>query len=485
MEPDTGTRVVQTHVSRLFFVDDRVVKVKLAVHNDFLDLSTVTARAQACQREVELNRRLSPDVYLGVIDVSLDGRTVEHGVLMRRLPEDRRLSRLLDTPEAPELLREVVQSVVELHRRAERGPEVDEAATPSAMQELWRIGVEQLRAHVGTVLDEASVARVELLAREYLDGRRPLVDHRIARGCACDGHGDLQADDIFCLEDGPRILDCLEFDDHLRHGDVLSDIAFLAMDLDRRGHPALARQVLDDHRRWYRDDWPQSLADHHMAYRAHVRAKVACLRHSASGDPADAAEAQQLQSRCVAHLESGRVLLVLVGGGPGSGKTTLARALAREIGGTVVSSDEVRDQLVPRSERPDPVDGGRYAPELVDRVYESMLERAEHLLGMGEHVVLDASWTSARRRGAAGRLAARAGATEVALRCQCPSEVAHERIRRRAESGGDASEATVEVARHLTHSADAWAAATAVPTGSTLEHSLAAALDALAVARAG
>jgi aminoglycoside phosphotransferase family enzyme/predicted kinase len=483
VDHDAGTRVVQTHVSRLFFVEDRVVKVKLPVRNEFLDLSTVAARAQACRREVELNRRLSPDVYLGVIDISLDGRTVEHGVLMRRLPEARRLSALLGTPEAPELLREVVQLVVGLHQRAERGPEIDEAASPASMSELWRTGVEQLRDHATTILDETSIARVELLAHEYLDGRRALVEHRIACGCACDGHGDLQADDIFCLDDGPRILDCLEFDDHLRHGDVLSDIAFLAMDLDRRGHPALARQVLEDHRRWYHDDWPGSLAAHHMAYRAHVRAKVACLRHSASGDPADAAEAQQLQRRCVEHLEAGRVLLVLVGGGPGSGKTTLARALGRELGATVLSSDELRDELLPRSVGSDAVDGGRYAPELVDRIYDAMLERAEHLAGMGEHVVLDASWTSARRRDAAGRLAERSGAVEVPLRCDCPDGVAEERVRRRAALGEDASEATVEVARHLATSADAWPEATIVPTEGTPERSLLAALDAVEAAR--
>ena len=140
-------------------------------------------------------------------------------------------------------------------------------------------------------------------------------------GRARDGHGDLLADDIFLLDDGPRVLDCLEFDDALRLDDVLADVAFLAMDLERLGRPDLAERFLAAYRAASGDTWPSSLAHHHIAYRAQVRAKVSAIR-AEQGVPDSADKAQALLRLALAHLEAGRVRLVLVGGLPGTGKST-------------------------------------------------------------------------------------------------------------------------------------------------------------------
>ena len=447
--PDT--RVVETHISRLFLVEDRVVKVKLPVVTDFADFSTLGARRAACAREVELNRRLAPDVYLGVLDMELDGRPVEHAVLMVRLPEDRRLSARLEGSRIQQELTAVAEAVAGLHAVARRGPDIDRVATPAALTELWHAGIAQLRPFAGTILDAGGIERCEQLARQYLDGRSPLLTARIRDGSICDGHGDLQAEDIFCMDDGPRILDCLEFDDELRYGDVLADVAFLAMDLGRLGHPELGEQFLAAYRHLTDGRWPDSLAQHYMAYRAHVRAKVACLR-SARGDPAAADAARALQSAAIAHLEVARVRLVLVGGLPGTGKTALSRSLAERLGALRVSSDEVRDEVVPR----DSEGRDRYGAGAIDAVYDEVLHHAGNALGMGEHVVLDASWLHERHRCAARDLAQRTGALLVELRCDCPAEVAEARIARRAQQGTDASEATVEVRRTLAADLDPW-----------------------------
>lgn len=148
---------------------------------------------------------------------------------------------------------------------------------------------------------------------------------RIRAGRVVDGHGDLLADDIFCLDDGVRILDCLEFDDRLRWLDGLDDACFLAMDLERLGLPDLARRFTSWYAEYSGDPAPESLRHHYVAYRAFVRAKVACLRARA-GDGQAAAEAWQLAGMTLGHLRAGAVSLVLVGGLPGTGKTTLAGA---------------------------------------------------------------------------------------------------------------------------------------------------------------
>lgn len=124
----------------------------------------------------------------------------------------------------------------------------------------WIENSSGLLPFAGAIFDPEDVAAVDSMARSYLSGRRPLFDQRVAGGRACDGHGDLLAEDIFLLDDGPWVLDCLEFDDRLRYGDVLADVAFLAMDLERLDRPDLGDRFLVDYAHFAGDSWPDSLA---------------------------------------------------------------------------------------------------------------------------------------------------------------------------------------------------------------------------------
>ncbi len=455
--------VAETHISTLFFVDDLVFKRKKPVLTGFVDFRDRAARRAACEREVELNRRLAPDVYLGVADVSMDGEVLDHAVVMRRLPTSRRLTVLLDGPSVHQHLAAIADLLADFHQRADRGPAISETGTVEFVGELWRSGVEQIERFVPDVLDAEEVAWMRGAALEYLAGRRPLFDERIRAGRIVDGHGDLQCEDVFCMDDGPRILDCLEFDDHLRWGDVANEVAFLAMDLDRLGHPELVPELVQRYRERTGDSWPASLLHHYVAYRAHIRSKVTCLRHE-QGDPGAAEVARSLHRLALDHLRRGRITLTLVGGTPGCGKSTLARGLAERTGAVVLSSDVVRDEVVPRGDGPSEVGGGRYRPELVGAVYDELVQRAEELLGRGERVVLDASWSDVDQRAAARAMAARAAAPVVELRCTCPDDVAAHRIEARRRRGTDPSEATVEVASALAARFDPWREASEIAT---------------------
>ena len=173
--------------------------------------------------------------------------------------------------------------------------------------------------------------RVEALTLEFLDGRADLFAARVDAGRIVDGHGDLMADDIYCLSDGPRILDCIEFDDRLRWLDQLDDAAFLAMDLEYLGATDLARAFLDWYAEFAADPAPVTLRHHFVAYRAFVRAKVACLRYL-QGEDSARDEAQRHATLALAHLRAGGSRLVVVGGLPGTGKSTLSGALADALG---------------------------------------------------------------------------------------------------------------------------------------------------------
>ena len=461
-----ATRVVETHVSNVFFVGDRVFKLKKPVQTGFLDFTSREAREAACRREVALNRRLSPDVYLGVATVLDDeGNVADHLVVMRRMPDEMRLSRLVAAGvNVDGDLRDLARLIAAFHAGARRGSEIDEAATGDAVLKTWEAGFRELDPFVGSVLLADEFDRVRTLARTYIEGRGPLFERRIARGWARDGHGDLLADDIFCLPDGPRVLDCIEFDDHLRFADVLADCAFLVMDLERLGHPELGDAVL----RWYGEfsgeRHPRTLADHYIAARAHVRAKVACLRHE-QGDAGSAAVARQLHRMTSDHLEQAQVRVALVGGLPGTGKSTLAAGLAQDGEWMVLRSDEIRKELaglpVDRP-APAPFGEGLYSTERTEQTYAEMLVRARTLVMLGEPVVLDASWMSRRHRVLARAMARSVHAPLVELECVAPVELAAKRTLERAARGSDPSDANPAIVRALQAHREAWPEATPV-----------------------
>ena len=472
--------VRETHISTVFFVGDRVYKLKKPVTLDFIDLSTAAARARICRREVELNRRLAPDVYLGVAEViGTDGAPCDSMVVMRRMPDERRLSTLVrQQGGADDCLREVARVIAAFHAKAETSPLIAQAGAIEMVRARWESNFATMEPFVGKVLDADVSARVATLARRYLDGRARLFATRIEEGKVRDGHGDLLADDIFCLDDGPRILDCIEFDDQLRYGDVLADVAFLAMDLERVGAPEAGVRFLNWYREFSGETYPASLADHYLAYRAHVRAKVACLR-VAQGDDMAGAEAAQLLELAHDHLRRGRVVLALVGGLPGTGKSTLAVDLADRLGWSVLRSDEIRKDLAGMSHtdrRDDDFGAGLYDERSTTVTYEALLDRARTLLELGEPVLLDASWSSNQWREAARAIAADTVADLVELRCDAPMEIARQRLVARAGSDADASDATTAIAARMAGAADDWPTAVTIDTSRSREESANAAL---------
>ena len=454
------TSVIETHTAVVFFVGDRAYKVKKPVSFGFVDFTSRESRQAACHREVELNRRLAPDVYLGVSDVTApDGELCEHLVVMRRLPATRRLATLVDLGSpVDDHLQRLARLLAAFHARADRSTEIDHEASAAAMLARWEANAAEMSHLVDSLFDPEITSRVHHLARRYLGGRHALFAARIAASRACDGHGDLLADDIFCLDEGPEVLDCLEFDDRLRYGDNLGDVASLAMDLERLGHGDLAATFLSHYRRFAADSWPTSLEHHHIAYRAHVRALVAGLRTD-QGDPNAAPMARQLLTLATDHLEAGRVRLVVVGGLPGTGKSTVADRIAQALNAVVLRSDELRKQLAgldPGVRTVAPWGEGLYRPETTKATYTELLRRARTCLSHGESVVLDATFSQPEWRAAARALADQTVADLDELHCTAPIALIESRIAQREARGDDASDATASIARDFAQREVPW-----------------------------
>jgi uncharacterized protein len=463
--PGQGAEIVETHVSKIALDGGLVHKRRKPVHFAFVDLSTPERREQMCHREVELNRRFCADVYLGVENVVDDaGRVVDHAVLMRRMPADRRLAALVvEGRDVSACLRAVAHSLAACHAGAVTNEQVSAVATPEALHELWQGNLDEIAPFVPDPLDPSVVAEVGRLAHRYLDGRAALLSDRITAGRIVDGHGDLLADDIYCLPDGPRILDGLEFDDRLRWGDVLYDVGFLAMDLERLGRSDLAAAFLDWYREFSAETHPRSLEHHYVAYRALVRAKISCLK----GHPQDRVDGRHYLAQCRRHLDAAKIQLVVVGGLPGVGKTTVAAALGERLGWPVLRSDEIRKQLAgldPLSPAPAPYGEGLYAPAMSESTYAALFAQVGSLLRRGESVVVDASFSHVGSRAAAAVLAEECSADLTELCCALPRDEAIRRLQRRAESGGDASDATPSVAAAMATTFEPWPGAITVST---------------------
>jgi aminoglycoside phosphotransferase family enzyme/predicted kinase len=465
--PAAPVEVRQTHISVVFLAGDRAYKVKKPVDPGFLDFRTLERRHHFCAEEVRLNRRLAPTVYRGVVPVVRagegvrvggPGEVVEWAVEMERLPEYAQLGRWLERGEADAaLLARLARRLADFHAAAGGGPAVTAAASFDAVAGNARDNFTQAAPSVGLTLSLAVRDRLRTLTNEALDRLRPLIEARAARGVPRDTHGDLRLDHVYVFPDRPPpgdlvVIDCIEFSERFRHADPVADIAFLVMDLLFAGRADLAGAFADAYCQAAGDGEGRALLPFYTAYRAAVRGKVDGLKLAEEEVPAGERQAALTRGRARWLLALGqlerpgrRPCLVLAGGLPGAGKSTLARGLAGQAGFCVVRSDAVRKELAGADAAgPAPFESGIYTPEWTERTYAECLRRAEELLFEGRRVVVDASFRSDARRRDFLAAARRWGVPFACFLCRADPETVRRRLRERR---GDLSDADEDVYR--------------------------------------
>lgn len=449
--PDT-VELLQTHISWVFLAGKRVYKIKKPVDFAFLDYSTLPLRKRACEAEVILNRRLSRDVYLEtaaiyqqgeLFSLSPAGRTVEYAVVMRRLPKGSFLSTLLAQGHATMAqIRLVARRIATFHSGA--APAMRKLQTISVLQQNLKENFQQTLPYLGRTVREKDYLVVWDYNRTFLEQRRSLLEKRISDGRIRDGHGDLHTEHI-CLDRGVQIYDCIEFNPRIRQGDVAADVAFLYMDLLYHGHPVLARAFMEEYLKKTGDWELRLLVPFYACYRAVVREKVESFRITDPSVPrrektAAAKRAGRYFSLARSLAEGdARPRLIIVGGLPGTGKSTIAGTLAARLGASYLNSDVVRKELAGLEQGKSgsaPFRGGIYTATMTELTYDELLTQAAISLRAGRSMVLDATFSRQKWRRQASALARRLKAVMVTVECHCPARVVQARMEERQKRGG-------------------------------------------------
>jgi aminoglycoside phosphotransferase family enzyme/predicted kinase len=455
----------QTHISWVFLVGDLVYKVKKPLHLAFLDYSTLERRRHFCHEEVRLNRRLAPDVYLGVVPILRRGSAFEVGVLggeptagevvedyavvMRRLPEERMLDRLLRRQGAGAM---PVDAIAERLAGFHRGCPVGAAArwgSVEAIRELVLANLHETDPFVGDTLRRVDRELVEGAEARFIVTHRGLLVRRVERGFVREVHGDLRPEHICLTDDRIVVFDCVEFSERFRTCDVASEIAFLTMELDFLGFPELSEDLVRAYAAHSADDEIKSLLPFYGAYRAYVRGKVESLKSREREVPAPEREAARESADRYFRLASRYArgprpaALVAVLGLSGTGKSTVARVASELTGFPVYSSDVVRKEIGRREGVTEPE--RLYAAELSRRTYQALRERAERRIAAGGGVIVDATFQDEVERLALAELAARRAVPLLLVECRAEEATVRRRLDERSARGDSVSDATWEV----------------------------------------
>ncbi|MGV8804697.1 MAG: bifunctional aminoglycoside phosphotransferase/ATP-binding protein [Polaromonas sp.] len=475
LQADTGQPValVETHISWVLLAGCLAYKLKKPVRLPFLDFSTLALRRHFCHEEVRLNRRLAPALYLGVLPVhgtaqaprlgtlydsdsdtdagSDAGKPVDFLVCMQRFAPQALLSEQLAAGRLqPRHLDGLALRLADFHRAAP--PLESSIASPAGPADVARHEAQPVRAVLSQLQAACNRAPLSDL-RGWVEAQLPALQEvfsaRRQAGAVREGHGDLHLANAVLIGDEAMAFDCIEFDPALRWIDVMSDVAFLTMDLKAHGRPDLAFRFLDGYLQRSGDYGGLRVLRFYEVYRALVRSLVACVRaQDAAASLPDAAAPDYLAcAQQLAGAAAGKGRLLITHGLSGSGKSTLAGQLLEAAGAIRLRSDVERKRLFGLDALQRSTDHALaiYTPQANRRTFERLKDCARTALQAGYPVIVDAAFLRRAERRAFEALAAGLGVPFSLLHCRASPAQLRQRVAARSASGMDASEADLRV----------------------------------------
>lgn len=447
--------LMQTHASYVFLTGKYVYKVKKNVDFGFLDYSTLAKRKHCIETELRLNRQVAPELYLEVLPIGdCNGRLslnnseniVEYALKMRQFPQENLFSNLLDAGKlTSDRLRELGKIVAQFHQNAETNDYISSFGRVEQIAAAFEENYRQSQKHIGVVQTKKQFDRTKAYTDTFFSERQDLFQDRITRRKIKECHGDLHLKNICLWNEKILLFDRIEFNEAFRFVDTMYDVAFTVMDLEAKSQPALANAFLNSYLE-YTDDWQGLLLlPLYLSRQAYVRAKVnSFLLDDSQVDDVERKQARKAASdyyrqadRYTQH-ESGS--LILMSGLSGSGKSTVARHIARHSGALQIRSDAVRKHLAGIAIDESGTDK-IYTETMTAKTYSRLQELGIMLARAGYTVILDAKYDRASLRQAVIDRAKEYNIPLKIVHCTAPIEVLRDRLNQRQ---GDVSDATAD-----------------------------------------
>jgi uncharacterized protein len=462
-EPTTTIEVRETHISVVFLTDRYAYKFKKPVNLSFLDFSTLEQRHFYCEQELTLNRRLSSGVYLGVVALYRDkqhytfldcGQVAEYAVKMRRLPPDRSLEALLQRNEAtPEMIQLLARRLITFHADHPIPRASEPYGTLERVRADWEENFAQTADSIGRTLSGQTYLQIQQAVITFTARHAGWFALRVQEGRIRDCHGDLRAEHIYFEPEHLQIIDCIEFNQRFRFIDVASEVAFLAVDLERLGAPMLAQRFVRAYVQHSGDVSMYRLLDFYRCYRAYVRGKVTDIRLQAGPAPNLRGH---LQRRAEAYFalaaqyadRLSHPSLVLMTGLIASGKSTVANEIAAALDLHLCSADRLRKEMAgipPETSQRAAYGAGLYSAAMTQRTYDALADVARQALRRGDSVILDASFAKRTDRQRMATLAQELQARYCVFECWAPEATLRHRLRAREHLPTSISDAREEI----------------------------------------
>ena len=477
----TNVAVVETHISRVYLAGPYAYKVKKPVNLGFVDFSTLAARKHYCEEEIRLNRRFLPDLYLDVVEIrgsaeapriSGSGPILDYAVRMHRFSQEALADRLLARGElTSKLVSDFATYLAEFHRSLPPLDSAEPYGTPEAVLENAMQNFPQISSLLTEANDREALEALRRWTESEFSARTCEMRERYSAGMIRECHGDLHLGNILLLNEKLVPFDCIDFSAALRWNDVMSEVAFLVMDLIDRGAPGLASLSLSTYLETTGAYSGLSVLRWYLVYRALVRAKVHLIRARQSATTA--AEASRLVQACRGYMalaescsHQPQPRLLLMHGFSASGKSSVAQELVQAYGAIRVRADVERKRLhgiAALGDSASAVGSGIYGQDSTDATYTRLAEAARTIVQAGYTAVVDAAFLRGAQRAQPREIAAALHVPVAVIDVQVPHALLRARIATRAAHASDPSEATVEVLEHQIETAEPVTAGEGLP----------------------
>ncbi len=458
---ETDVEVIQTHISSVLLTGTLAYKIKKPVDFGFLNFSTLAARRHFCAEEIRLNKRLAPRLYIDAVPITGtleapilegDGEAIEYAVKMHRFDQSQLLDRLLATGKLQaSIIDDIADMVAAFHSKAAVAPAESRFGEPEQVYAPVAQNFEQIRPLLTDPEQLDQVDRLEARKEARYHQLKPLMSERKSQGMIRECHGDMHLGNMTLYEGDLQIFDGIEFNEDFRWIDVMSELAFLTMDLTDRGARNFAQRVMNRYLETTGDYAGLPLLRFYQSYRAVVRAKVAGLRLS-QADVSDEERSQILKAYqsymdlAEDFVQHGKPMLILMHGLSGSGKSWLSQGLVERMEAFRIRSDRERKRLFEgQTIKSHELNAGLYSSQATEATYDHLRQLAQTIIGAGYVALVDATFLKRAQRDPFYALAEQLGVPCKVIYAHAPEAVMQERIARRAHETGNISDANQTV----------------------------------------